>query len=46
MRPVKKCTQPKSVYPSLEMEWNNFLLAYANCISIKGDRDPVLTDYY
>jgi uncharacterized protein (TIGR02646 family) len=29
---------PKSLYPQLEKEWDNFLLGCTNCNSLKGDR--------
>jgi len=38
--------QPKSLYPALEREWNNFLLACTNCNSTKGTQDIILSDYY
>lgn len=38
--------QPKSLYPALEREWNNFLLACTNCNSTKGSQDIILSDYY
>lgn len=38
--------QPKSLYPTLEREWNNFLLACTNCNSTKGSQDIILSDYY
>ena len=38
--------QPKSLYPALEREWNNFLLARTNCNSTKGSQDIILSDYY
>ena len=38
--------QPKSLYPNLALEWDNFLLACTNCNSTKGDRDIKLNDYF
>ena len=38
--------QPKSLYPALERQWNNFLLACTNCNSTKGSQDIILSDYY
>jgi uncharacterized protein (TIGR02646 family) len=38
--------QPKSLYPALERQWNNFLLACTNCNSTKGTQDVILSDYY
>ena len=38
--------QPKSLYPALERQWNNFLLACTNCNSTKGLQDIILSDYY
>jgi len=37
--------QPKSLHKSLELEWDNFLLACCNCNSSKGDTDVVLNNY-
>ena len=37
---------PKSLHPQFERDWNNFLLACANCNSTKGSANIVLTDYY
>lgn len=36
--------QPKSLYPELELRWDNFLLACTNCNSTKGDQDVLLHD--
>lgn len=38
--------QPKSRNPSLELDWDNFLLACASCNSIKGSQDVDAEDYY
>jgi hypothetical protein len=38
--------RPKSLYPNLELEWSNFLLACTNCNSTKGTQDIILSDYY
>jgi uncharacterized protein (TIGR02646 family) len=38
--------QPKSLYPKLELEWDNFLLACVNCNSTKKDKDINLGDCY
>ena len=40
--------QPKdeNLYPELELEWDNFLLACPNCNSNKGNTDVILEDYY
>ncbi|MEA5467711.1 HNH endonuclease [Spirulina sp. 06S082] len=38
--------QPKKIYPELELEWNNFLLACPNCNSTKKDKDISLEDCY
>lgn len=37
--------KPKDKYPSLEFEWDNFLLACTNCNSAKGSRRLNLNDY-
>lgn len=37
--------KPKSIVPSLELEWDNFLLACTNCNSTKGDKPIELDDY-
>jgi len=37
--------QPKSLYPGLLLEWDNFLLACPSCNSAKGDADVQLKDY-
>lgn len=37
---------PKSLYPHLERDWDNFLLACTNCNSTKGNKNIVLADYY
>jgi uncharacterized protein (TIGR02646 family) len=36
----------KDLYPELELEWDNFLLACPNCNSNKGHKDVILEDYY
>ena len=38
--------QPKSLVPALITDWNNFLLACANCNSTKGDSPINLVDYF
>jgi hypothetical protein len=38
--------RPKSLHPSLETEWSNFLLACTYCNSIKGDNDVAMEDFY
>jgi len=38
--------EAKSINPELECEWDNFLLACANCNSTKGNKDVTLTKYY
>ena len=35
---------PKSVYPGLELSWDNFLLGCTNCNSVKGDQDVADAD--
>lgn len=37
--------QPKSLFPALELEWENFLLACTNCNSTKGNKPVDLNDY-
>jgi hypothetical protein len=37
--------QPKSKQKSLELTWDNFLLACTNCNSCKGDEDIVIDNY-
>lgn len=37
---------PKVLHPHLERDWNNFLLACANCNTTKGKKNIVLADYY
>ncbi|MBE9070508.1 HNH endonuclease, partial [Leptolyngbya cf. ectocarpi LEGE 11479] len=36
---------PKSIYPDLETEWANFLLACVNCNSVKGSTDIKREDH-
>ncbi len=36
---------PKDLYPALELEWSNLLLACTNCNSTKGKKDVKLCDY-
>lgn len=38
--------QPKSLRPSLELEWDNFLLACPICNAIKSDTNVDLDDYF
>jgi uncharacterized protein (TIGR02646 family) len=38
--------RPKSLHTATALAWDNFLLACANCNSVKGDTDVALTDYY
>jgi uncharacterized protein (TIGR02646 family) len=38
--------QPKSLRPAFETSWGNFLLACANCNSIKGHHDVHLDAYF
>jgi len=38
--------RPKTTYPELELEWDNFLLACRNCNSTKGDKSPAVTDIF
>lgn len=38
--------QPKSLNPELEVDWDNFLLACANCNSTKGNTPIVLENYF
>lgn len=37
---------PKSLYPDLELSWDNFLLACTNCNSTKGKKNPGLNNIY
>lgn len=37
--------QPKALFPEHELEWENLLLACANCNSIKGDKHVALNDF-
>lgn len=37
--------QPKSLNPTLKLEWSNFLLACVNCNSAKGNQEVTLTRY-
>ncbi|MEX0714336.1 MAG: hypothetical protein WD278_18515 [Pirellulales bacterium] len=37
---------PKSLHPSSEREWSNFLLACDYCNPIKADRDVAVGDYF
>jgi hypothetical protein len=38
--------QAKSLVPSLELTWANFLLACVNCNSCKGDTPVIVSDYF
>ncbi len=38
--------RPKDPNPDLELQWDNFLLACANCNSTKGDEDVVVDEYF
>jgi len=49
-RPIKSSLavehiQPKSKYPNLERDWDNFLLGCSNCNSSKSAKDVQLADY-
>ena len=37
---------PKIWHPHLERDWNNFLLACANCNTTKGSKNLILAEYY